>query len=307
MAVGPSHDPTLVDRAGRPAVVLETAFLTRGLPEGVGLEVATAMGDAARDAGAEPAFAGVLDGRAIVGLAADELATLADRRRKLSARDLALALATGQSGGTTVAATLALARRADRPVVATGGIGGVHPPARPAGPADVSADLLALATTPAVVVCSGAKSILDLPATLERLESLGVAVVGYRTDELPAFFWADSGLGLAHRVESPAEVAEVWRRGRELGLAASLLVCAPPPAAEALDRAEGERAVGTALADVAGRGARGPDVTPLLLARVAELTDGRSIRANRALLAANAALGAAIAGELDRPSGNRPT
>ncbi len=180
-------------------------------------------------------------------------------------------------------------------MAATGGIGGVHP-----GPGipDVSADLLELARTPIVLVCSGAKAITDVEATLERLETLGVTVVGYGTDELPAFWSAESGLRLDLRADSAEEIAEIWQEARALELPGALLVCVPPPAKEALSGPESEATVSQALADLKARGIRGAEVTPFLLARVAELTEGRSLRANLALLENNARVAASIARSL---------
>ncbi|HUF88446.1 MAG TPA: pseudouridine-5'-phosphate glycosidase [Gemmatimonadota bacterium] len=276
-------------------MALETAFLTSGLPEDARIPTADAMSRAVRDHGAEPAFVGVIGGEPVVGIDAAGLARLSQSGRKASTRDLPLAGARGEDAGTTVAATLFLAHRAGVRVAATGGIGGVHPGE---GRIDESADLLELARSPVVLVCSGAKAILDLPATLERLETLGVTVVGYGTSELPAFWWVGSGLRLPHRVEGAEEAAAVARSARELGLPGAVLVCVPPPADAALDPGEGERAIDRALADAGERGVRGAELTPYLLARVAELTEGRSLRANRALLAHNAGVAGEIAAAL---------
>jgi pseudouridine-5'-phosphate glycosidase len=278
-------------RVSRPAVALETAFLTRGLPPDARLPAARAIAGAVRAEGAEPAFVGVLGGRPIVGLDEDELDRLARSDRKITTRDLAIAAAQGEDGGTTVAATLFLAFRAGVPVVATGGIGGVHP----GSGWDVSADLEELARTPVILVCSGAKAITDLVRTMERLETLGVTVVGWRTRELPAFWSIESGIELARSVVSAAEVATIRREARSLRSPGAIVVCVPPPAATALPRDESDRAVERAVREMAASGIRGPDVTPHLLARIAELTDGRSLRANLALLAHNAGVTGAIA------------
>ena len=273
-------------------MALETAFLTSGLPDGARLPTAVAMSRAVRDHGAEPVFVGVIGGEPVVGIDAAGLERLSRATGKASTRDLPLAAARGEDAGTTVAATLFLARRAGVGVAATGGIGGVHPGD---GRIDESADLIELARTPVVLVCSGAKAILDLPATLERLETLGVTVVGYGTSELPAFWSSESGLALTGRVEDAEEAAAVARSARELGLPGAVLVCVPPPAEAALDAEEGKRAVVQALVEAGDRGIEGPGVTPFLLARVAELTEGRSLAANRALLAHNAGVAAEIA------------
>jgi len=282
--------------SGAPRVALETAFLSSGLPEDAGVPTATAMAAAVRSQGAEPAFVGVIRGKPIVGVDEEGLERLASSGRKLSTRDLPLSAASGEDGGTTVAATLFLAHRAGLDIVATGGIGGVH-----AGAArDESADLSELSRTPVTLVCSGAKAILDLPATIERLETLGVTVVGYGTDELPAFWSGESGLRLTRRVDDPGQAAAVAREARALGLPGAVVVCVPPPPAEALSRGESEHAVAHALEEAGTLGIAGADLTPFLLARIVEITDGRSLRANRALLANNAAVAAQIAVAGDR-------
>jgi pseudouridine-5'-phosphate glycosidase len=250
------------------------------------------MSAAARAHGADDAFAGVIAGQPIVGLEPGEIELLAQQNKKVSTRDLAPAAARGEHGGTTVAATIFLAARAGIDVAATGGIGGVHP--TPAGQ-DVSADLLELARTPIVLVCSGAKAIVDLAATLERLETLAVAVVGFKTDEFPAFWSAESGLPVSHRVERPDEVAEIYRRARALGAPGALIVCVPPPSDVALKREEVDLAVSHALSDLAMEGLSGPGVTPYLLARIVDLTGGRSLQANLSLLQNNTAVAAMIA------------
>jgi pseudouridine-5'-phosphate glycosidase len=286
------ENATIEVRAGRSAVALETAFLTRGLPEDVRLEAARRMAAAVRAEGGEPAFTGVLGGRAIVGLDDREIERLAGSGRKLSTRDLAPALARGEDGGTTVAAMVFLAYRAGLAAAATGGIGGVHPGS---GGWDVSADLEELARTPIVLACSGAKAITDIAATMERLETLGVAVVGWRTRELPAFWSAQSGIALDVAVETAGEVAAIRRAAAGLGAPGAILVVVPPPADAALSREESEAAVARAALDLASIEIAGPEVTPFLLSRVAELTDVRSLRANLALLEHNASVAAVIA------------
>ncbi|UCF21632.1 MAG: pseudouridine-5'-phosphate glycosidase [Gemmatimonadota bacterium] len=281
-----------------PAVALETGFLTRGLPGAVRLEAAQRMAEAVRSRGVEPAFIGVFRGQAIVGLALYELELLAQHEEKLSTRDLPAALARHGYGGTTVAATMFLAHLAGLTVAATGGIGGVH---RPLDSGDVSADLYELARTPSILVCSGVKAIADLRATLERLETLGVTVVGYGTDQLPAFWSPDSGLALDTVAESAEGVAEIWRRARALNTLGATLVCVPPPREVALTTEESEQALAQALEESRVARVTGPDVTPYLLSRIAELTEGRSLRANLGLLENNAGVAAAIRRVLDRP------
>ena len=270
------------------------------------------MTRAVSDVGAIPAITAVVGGVPAAGLEDDELERFLRREgvRKVSARDLPVAMARGEDGATTVAATLAIASLAGIHVFATGGIGGVH--REPAF--DESADLLELARTSMIVVCAGAKSILDLPATLERLETLGVSVVGYRTDELPGFFTRETGLGLPTRVESPGEVADVFERQRALERPGALVVVQPPPAEHALPRASVEAAVDAALAEARAQGVCGAATTPFLLAAVERQTDGRSLEANLALLERNAMLAGEIAvaladgvmqTEADRRSGRR--
>lgn len=273
-----------------PAVALETAVLTTGLPEPARGAAIERMEAAVRESGALPRWIGVLEGEPVVGLDADALERLARAGGKVAARDVPVAVARGQSGGTTVGATIALARRAGIGVAATGGIGGVH-----RGGIDVSADLFELARTPIVLVCSGAKAILDLAATLEALEALSVVVVGYGTRELPAFWSRESGLALARSVETPAEVAAIRRAMDATGPAGALVVCVPPPGPSALPRGEAEAAIEAALADLDAAGVEGPGVTPFLLARVAERTGGRSLEANLALLEENARVGGRVA------------
>lgn len=277
-------------------VALESTVLAHGLPRPRNLEVGMALEEEVRAGGAVPATVGVLGGVARVGLSAAEVERMATAEGvlKLSTRDLPVAVARGRDGATTVAATMWLARRAGIPVFATGGIGGVH-----RGEArDVSADLTELGRTAMVVVCAGAKAILDLPGTREALETAGVLVAGWRTDELPAFYSARSGLPVDVRVESAGEVAALWRAHRELGLPGALLLCVPPPAEHALDAEEVDGAIRRALARAADHGVRGKEVTPWVLRAVAEETGGRSLEANVALLRRNARVAAEVAAAL---------
>lgn len=271
-------------------------MFAQGLPAPANRAAADAMEGALRRHGAVPAVTAVVRGVPTLGLDA------ADRERflgrdgilKLSARDLPWAVATGADGATTVAAALALSVLGGLAVLATGGIGGVHRDAR----ADESADLLELARSPVVVVCAGAKAVLDLPATVERLESLGVGVLGYRTDEFPGFFTARTGLRVGAVAEAPREVADAFRALRALRRPGALLVVQPPPAPAALEPDEVEAAVARALEEARGAGVTGGALTPFLLSAVDRATDGRSLAANLALLEANATLAAEIAGAL---------
>ncbi len=280
-------------------VALESSVLAQGLPIPANRTAAERMASAARAAGAVPAITAVVDGVPAIGLSPEELERFLAREgiTKVSARDLAAATAQGRSGATTVAATLALIARSDVRVFATGGIGGVH--REPAY--DESADLVELARTPCVVVCAGAKSILDLPATLERLETLSVPVIGYRCREFPAFFSRSSGLPVTTTVGSVAEIAAIERAQRRLGRREALLVVQPPPADYALDAVEMESVIFEALRAAAAAHVRGAAVTPFLLAHVERATGGRSRAANVALLEANAALAGGIAAALAGP------
>lgn len=283
---------------GRPVVALESTVIAHGLPRPANAAVALAMEAAVRAAGAVPATIALLAGEIVMGLSAAEIERLGaeDGVWKASRRDLAVALARGATAATTVAGTLACAALAGVRVFATGGVGGAHRGA--AGSFDISADLPELRQAPLVTVCAGAKSILDLPLTLEYLETLGVPVIGYQTDEFPAFYTRTSGLRVPHRAESPAEVASIARAQWESGLGGGLLVTAPIPEQHALPPERVEAAVSRALAEATERGIGGPRLTPWLLARVAELTGGESVAANRALLLNNATIAAQVAGAL---------
>jgi pseudouridine-5'-phosphate glycosidase len=285
---------------GQPVVALESTLITHGYAPPDNLRVARDMEATVRAGGAVPATIAVLNGQITVGLADAQLEELAACRdaRKVSRRDLAVAAARGEMGATTVAATMVVAHLAGLPVLATGGIGGVHR----GHPFDVSADLLELARTPVVVVCAGAKSLLDLPLTLEVLETHGVPVIGYGTHELPAFYSRSSGLPLAARADTPQEVAALARAHGALGLQGGLLVTVPVPQADELPRAEAEAAIEAAQRQADSAGITGAAVTPFLLARIAELTGGRSVRANTALLLNNARVAAQIAQALKQPA-----
>ena len=287
--------------AGLPVVALESSVLAQGLPVPANQEAAERMERALRESTAVPAVTAVLGGTPTLGVLPDEMERLLARDgvRKVSARDLPTCIAQSADGATTVSAALALARAAGVQVFATGGIGGVHRGA----PYDESADLRELSRTPMLVVCTGAKSILDLPGTLERLESYGVTVIGFRTDELPGFFTASTGLRLPSRADSEREIADAFRAARALQLPGAILVVQPPPAAHALERDVMERAVEAALDQAARKGVTGAGVTPFLLEEVERHTSGRSLGANLALLEENAALAGRLALELS--SGSR--
>jgi pseudouridylate synthase len=279
--------------AGRPVVALESSVLAQGLPIPQNREAAERITAAVRSKGALPAITAVVHGIPTVGLEKEELERFLRRDgvRKVSARDLAAAVARRVDGATTVAATLAIAHAAEIEVFATGGIGGVHRNA----PFDESADLAELARTPMIVVCAGAKAILDLPATWERLESLGVTVVGYRTRELPGFFTAETGIELDVTVDDAREIVEIFRASQALSRLQSIVVVQAPPPAFAIDRSRVEAAVGEALEEIARDGIRGAAVTPYLLSAVTRFTGGSSLTVNLALLEQNAALAAEIA------------
>jgi pseudouridylate synthase len=285
------HEIESALREGQPVVALESTLIAHGLPWPVNVETASAAETAVRDAGAIPATIAILNGQPIIGVTWEEIESLARQQDvlKASRRDLAFAIAQGLTAATTVAGTMALAHRAGIRVFATGGIGGAHREAW-----DISADLTELARTPVAVVCAGAKSILDLPRTLELLETLSVPVLGYGTDTFPAFFLRTSGEPVTARVNTPEEVAAVLHAHWELG-GAGVMVAQPLPPEAALDPALWERALSQAERMAADRGVRGNMVTPFLLARLAEITEGKTMQANQALIVANARLAGAVA------------
>ncbi|MEV1287045.1 pseudouridine-5'-phosphate glycosidase [Micromonospora sp. NPDC049679] len=283
-------------RDGRPIVALESTIVSHGLPRPDNLRVAREIEAAVRATGAVPATIGMVGGRLIVGLDDTELTRLAsaDGVAKLSVRDLAVAAAAGVDGATTVAATSAVAAAAGIGVFATGGLGGVHREA--AQSFDESADLITLARTPIAVVCAGVKSILDVGATLERLETLGVAVVGYRTRRFPGFFITDGGFDLDWSLDSPEQVATALRARREQGvLRGGLVVANPLPADEQLDPALHDRTLADGLAMLARDGVTGKAVTPFLLAHFHSATEGRSLAVNVRIILRNAELAGRIA------------
>lgn len=282
-------------REKRAVVALESTVITHGLPYPENMETATLMEAAVRETGAVPATIAVIRGKLKVGLDPADLEYLAtrpmDQVRKCSRRDLALALARGEDGATTVAGTMIVANLAGIELFATGGIGGVHR----GHPFDISADLTELGRTPVTVVSSGAKSILDLPHTREVLETNGVPVIGYGTDEMPAFFSRTSGLPVDVRLDSPAEVATIIRSRRSLPLESGILVTVPVPAADEFDPEAAEAAINQATREADQAGIHGPAATPWLLRRVSELTGGRSLKANVALLQNNCQVAGQIA------------
>jgi pseudouridine-5'-phosphate glycosidase len=277
----------------RAVVALESTVIAHGLPRPQNLQTAQRLETAVRDQGAVPATIAILDGKLSAGLNDDELQLLAHGNdiRKISTRDISLAVARGWNGATTVASTIWIAHRAGIKVFATGGIGGVHRGLLP----DVSADLPELARTPIIVVCSGAKIVLDLPATREWLETHGVAVIGYQCDELPAFYSRQSGLAIDVRAESPEDVANVFHAQRSLRVESALLVVVPVPAEFEVPAEELQQVLATALEDAQWKEISGAALTPFLLSQMAERSGGATLRANIALLENNARVAAEIA------------
>jgi pseudouridine-5'-phosphate glycosidase len=282
--------------ANKPVVALESTVIAHGLPRPVNLETARGLEAIVREAGAVPATIAILDGKLTAGLNDEQLRLLAESSevKKISTRDIPIAVAQRWTGATTVAATTWIAQRTGIKVFATGGIGGVHRGSLP----DVSADLPELARTPIVVVCSGAKIVLDLPATREWLETHGVTVVGYQCDELPAFYSRRSGLPIDLRVDSANEVAEIFHTQRALELFSALLVTVPVPQEFEVSSEQLEAALDEALAQAERNRIAGRELTPFLLAHMAQRSGGATLRANIALLENNARVAAEIAGAL---------
>lgn len=284
--------------SGSAVVALETSVIGQGLPHPRNLECVERMGGAIRAAGAVPAWIGLVDGAVLVGLddvQLDRFATSGEAT-KVARRDIPIALARGDLGATTVSATIWAAHRAGIAIGATGGTGGVHPGPRP----DVSADLFELARTPVLLVCSGPKSIVDPLATTEKLEELGVALVGYGVDRLPFFLSREAPVELEHRVDTPTEAAALARAQRAAGTDAAILLCNPVPAARAMGAAELIEATHRAAARMEAAGVTGKAVTPFLLAALAEETGGRSLEANLDLLEDNARVAAEVGVSLAR-------
>lgn len=284
----------------RPVVALESTLITHGLPYPTNVETALAMETAVRQRGATPATIGIIQGRITVGLDSGQIEYLGLRPagsvRKCSRRDLPIAVGLGEDGATTVAGTMIVAHQAGIAVFATGGIGGVHR----GQPFDVSADLIELGRTPVAVVCSGAKSILDLPLTLEVLETQGVPIIGLGTETLPAFYTRSSGLPVDVCVDSPRQAAGIIAAARRMQAAHGLLITVPVPSDDELPDDIAEAAIRQATEEAASHQIHGKAVTPFILSRVAELTAGESKRANTALLINNARIAAEIASELSR-------
>jgi len=287
-------------RRRKPVVALETTLVTHGLPHPQGLEAALELEGIVRAGGATPVTVGILDGAVRVGLARAELERIATSRdvAKVNLGNLGAVVASGVAGSTTVAATLFVAAEAGIRVFATGGIGGVHRDVAESG--DVSADLVALGRFPVAVVCAGAKAILDLPRTVEMLETLGVPVLGFGTDEFPAFYRRASGQRVDRRCDSVDELARVALAHWTLGSRTGVLIANPIPEADELPRAAYEQALQGALAEAAERGLRGREVTPFLLDRLRELSGGATVKANLALLRNNARVAAELARTLAR-------
>jgi pseudouridine-5'-phosphate glycosidase len=280
-------------RDQRAVVALESTVIAHGLPRPQNLETARRLESVVRNEGCVPATIAILDGELFVGLSSYHLQLLADGNdiKKISTRDISVAVAQGWNGATTVASTIWIANRAGIKVFATGGIGGVHRGSLP----DVSADLPELARTPMIVVCSGAKIVLDLPATREWLETHGVTVVGYQCDELPAFYSRRSGLAIDVRAESPVDVTGIFHAQQTLGLESALLVVVPVPAEFEVPAEQLQQVLNTALEDAERKGITGAALTPFLLSQMAERSEGATLRANIALLENNARVAAEIA------------
>ncbi len=282
---------------GAPIVALESTVITHGLPHPQNLQLARDMEKQVRDNGATPATVALLDGKIRIGLSDQELVRLSESEStlKVSHRDFATAIVKKADGGTTVAGTMYAANMAGIKVFATGGIGGVHKESA----FDISTDLRSLAEIPTIVVCAGAKAILDLPATLEYLETMGVPVIGYKTDEFPAFYSRESGLGVSARLDSPEEIADFAKAHWNLGMKGGILVTNPIPEKDAIPASKMEPMIAKASAEAIEQGIHGQKLTPFLLGRISELTKSKSLKANLALLLNNARLAAEIAKEMN--------
>ena len=287
------HEVAAALTDNKPVVALESTVIAHGLPRPQNIETAQRLEEIVREAGAIPATIAVLDGELFVGLDREQLGRIGNNNdiEKLSARDLPIAVARKWNGATTVAATMWIAHRAGINVFATGGIGGVHRGPLP----DVSADLPELARTPMIAVCSGAKIVLDLPATREWLETHSVTVIGYGCDEMPGFYSRLSGLPVDVRCDSPSEVLEIYRAQHELGIQSALLVTVPVPAEAEVDDSVLKQVLEDSLAEAESQNVGGRDLTPFLLARMSAKSEGATLRANLALLENNARVAAQIA------------
>ena len=281
---------------GKPVVALESTIISHGMPYPQNVETALKVEQIIRDNGAVPATIAIIGGRLRAGLSAEEIDYLGKKGRdvaKASRRDLAVICARGMDGATTVTTTMIIAHMAGIEVFATGGIGGVHRGAETT--MDISADLEELANTPVMVICAGAKSILDLGLTLEVLETRGVPVLGYQTEELPAFYTRHSGFSVDYRVDTPEELAQIFHTKREMGLEGGMLVGNPIPEEYSMDKATIDAAIDQAIAEANEQGVHGKETTPFLLAKVSELTGGNSLESNIQLVFNNVALGAKTA------------
>ncbi len=294
--VSPEVEEALASR--RPVVALESTVLTHGLPRPRNLEVGVELESAVRAGGGVPATVAVIDGVPRVGLTREEIERIATASgvMKISTREIPLAIARSATGGTTVAATAFLAARAGIRVFATGGIGGVHR----GTPLDVSPDLTELSRTAIIVVCAGAKAILDLPATREALETLSVLVLGWRTEAFPGFYSRDTGLTVDARVDEASEVAAIWRAHETTGATGGILLCAPAPDRAEIPASTISAAIETATARARDLDVRGKEITPFLLRELATATEGATLAANIALLRNNAEVATAVARELSR-------
>jgi pseudouridine-5'-phosphate glycosidase len=293
-AIKLSAEVSAAIKAGKPIVALESTIISHGLPRPSNLEVALECERIVRDAGAVPATIALLDGKILVGLERSELEAIANRDdiSKASIRDLAIIIAQGKSAATTVAATAHIAAMAGIHVFATGGLGGVHRGANESF--DESADLTALANVDMTMICAGVKSILDVPATLERLETLAISLVGYKTTAFPGFYLTDSGYTLEHRVDSPAEIAAIIKARKEVGTLSKALVVANPVVKE-MDKARHDEILKSGLEKADKQGVIGKDVTPFLLEHFHTTSKGESLAINTEIIKANCLLGAQIA------------
>ena len=284
-------------KENRPVVALESTIISHGMPYPKNVETALKVEQTIRDHGAVPATIGIIDGEPIIGMSPEEIEQFGKRKGvlKVSRRDLPVIYAKKLWGATTVATTMLLANQAGIEVFVTGGIGGVHRGATET--MDISADLQELAKTNVTVVCAGAKAILDLPLTLEYLETMGVPVLGYKTDELPAFYNSHSGLKVDYRVDSPEEMAKIIKAKRENGLVGGILLTNPIPEQYEMNKEVIDKAIETALASMEKEGIHGKESTPYLLKTIAELTGGDSLESNIKLVLNNAAVGAEVAKE----------
>lgn len=295
--ISPEVQQALAD--GKPVVALESTIISHGMPYPKNVETAMLVEKTIRENGAVPATIAIIGGRLKAGLSPEEIEYLGKSGRKVakvSRRDLAAIVARGADGATTVTTTMIIAHMAGIKVFATGGIGGVHRGAETT--MDISADLEELAGTPVMVVCAGAKSILDLGLTLEYLETKGVPVIGYGTDELPAFYTRSSGFGVDYRVDTPAQLAAMFKAQQELGMKGGMLVTNPIPEQYAMDKAVIDAAIDQAVAESKEKGIHGKETTPFLLARVVELTGGDSLESNIQLVLNNAIVASKTAAEL---------